>query len=526
MQELPLNGFYSSESRKLTDRRCINWVPTLSDNGSLSAFSLMPSSGIEYLDNVGLVWNSEYGDGKVTGQVGAFNGFNSLTQFHVGVRIVGYSGTVSLTKTLPQTPDAGGSLFAASSRYSRFASNGSKLVSVAPSSYNNSRDRVYEYNNTLDPTAVNIALILGTNTANIVDVAFLGARFLYLCAQKSSNPALNFNRVHYSALGAVEPDLLDFFTPQGNDEQLKGLEVLNDRLYLFAETQTFIYRVTESTDIPYQIVGTMEYGLDGTLSAPQAKCKYKGTIAFYGRQKNGPTRIYLLSGSGAQAISTKNIDRIIAQETQNIRLFAFTEKGREFLCVRSDTVCFVFESETGIWHERKTYPENSWQFVGATENTSGTGSVMIGAEFKETSIGRLFTGSGAHNPVLGTEVASPNNESNESGIVNREMISSPFNGKNDKIILAELQPQCEVDFSMPDSGWSKPEINISVSYDFGNTFEKERSLNIGSIGDYKATTRFFNFGYVTQAFTVKLRAMNPYPTRVLTLLARTEKGYS
>jgi len=526
MQELPLNGFYSSESRKLTDRRCINWVPTLSDNGSLSAFSLMPSSGIEYLDNVGLVWSSEYGDGKITGQVGAFDGFNSLTQFHVGRRIIGYNGVLGTTKLLPATPIVGGGTITSSSAYSRFASNGTDLVSVAPSSYNSNQDRVYKYDDSLTPTAVDVATALNTNTANIVDLAYLGARFLYLCAQKSSNPAFNFNRVHYSGLGGIAPNTLDFFTPQGNDEQLKGLEVLNDHLYLFAETQTFIYRVTESTDIPYQEVGTMEYGLDGTASAPQAKCKYKGTIAFYGRQKNGPTRIYLLSGSGAQAISTKDVDRIIAQETNNIRLFAFTEKGREFLCVRSDTVCFVFEAETGIWHERKTYPENSWQFVGATENASGTGSVMIGAEFKETSIGRLFTGSGVHNPVLGTEVASPNNESNESGIVNREMISSPFNGKNDKIILAELQPQCEVDFSMPDSGWSKPEINISVSYDFGNTFEKERSLNIGSIGDYKATTRFFNFGYVTQAFTVKLRAMNPYPTRVLTLLARTEKGYS
>lgn len=526
MQVLPLNGFYESESKKLTDRRCINWVPTISDNGSLSEFSLMPSSGIEYLDNIGSSWNSEYDDGVITGQVASYNGFNSATQFHVGRRIVGHSGTISLSKTLPATPVLGGGTVTASSKYSRFASSGSVLVSVAPSDYNTSRDRVYQYDNTLTGTAVDVATILNTNTANIVDVAFLGARFLYLCAKKSTTPSLNFNRVHYSGLGAVEPDLLDFFFPQGNDEQLKGLEVLNDRLYLFAETQTHIYRVTESTDIPYQIVGTMEYGLDGGPSAPQAKCKYKGTIAFYGRQKNGPTRIYLLSGSGAQAISNKNIDRIIGQNNSNVRLFAFTEKGREFLAVRSDNWCFVFEAETGIWHERKTYPEDSWQFVGATENSNGTGSIMIGAKFKETAIGRLFTGCGSHNPELGTEVATSNNESNASGIVNREMISSPFNSKNERLIVAELQPQCDVDFSIPDAGWTKPEINLSVSYDFGHTYEKERSLNIGSIGDYKATTRFFNFGYVSQSFVIKLRAMNPYPTRVQALLARTERGYN
>lgn len=520
MQELPLTGFYESESQKLSDRRCINWVPTVSDNGSLSTLSLMPSSGIEYLDNTGLAWDSNYLTGVVSGQVASFNGFNSATQFHVGRKIIGHSGVLNFTKLLPATPILGGLTTTASSSYSRFASNGTTLVSVAPSTYNGNQDRVYQYDSTLTPTAIDVATALNTNTANIVDVAFLGARFLYLCA----NSINGFNKVHYTALGGLTPNTLDFFKPQSTDEQLKGLEVLNSRLYLFAETKTYIYQVTDNTDIPYQIIGSIEYGLSGGASAPQAKCNYRGSIAFYGRQKNGPARIYLLSGSGAQPISNKNIDRIIAQQDTNIRLFSFTEKGREFLAVRSDSVCFVFEAETGMWHERKTYPENSWQFVGATENSSGTGSIMIGAKFIQHAGTILFTGCGSHNPQLGTEVATINNDANSSGIVDRIMISSPFNASNDKMIVAELQPQCEVDFSMPDAGWTKPEINISVSYDFGVTFEKERSLSIGAIGDYKKTTRFFNFGFVDQAFTVKLRAMNPYPVRVLKLLARTIKG--
>lgn len=525
MQELPLNGFYSGESRKLTDRRCINWVPNSSDSGSLSSLSLMPTVGIEPITDIeDELWNAKFADtnGDILGQIhDGLDLFQATVQFHVGATVVGISRSAIRVRDLP---DAGRP---ASSRLSRFATDGTNLISVAPSYANSFVDRVYSYDSNLNPTYIDFSALLGSANAGVSDVVYLGGRFLYLCSIGSTG----FNRVHYSRIGEVEPNNLDFFAPSGNNESLKGMEVLGDRLYLFAETKTYIYAVSSSVDIPYQLVGTIEAGLSLPLNT-NIKCKYNGGLAFYGKQKGETSKVYIMSGSSLQAISNKNIDRIVEEkitssltyDSSPMRLFSFSEKGKDFLCFRGIDFCFVYDSVDGVWHERKTEGSDTWGFAGYFE-TFGI-RTMVGSKFKERTDGKLFTGTGNQNESLGTELKTSTNEDNPEGLVPREMISSPFNSKNDRIILAELQPQCSADFTVVDPLWPKPQINISVSYDFGNTFEKERSLSVGAIGDYKSTTRFFNFGYVDQAFTVKLRAMNPYPMSVIRLLTRTEKGYS
>ncbi len=525
MQELPLNGFYEAETKKLSGRTCVNWIPTISDAGSLSQLSLMPTSGVVYDDDVWEFWNDNWDSGKITGQIASYDGFNSITQFVVGGRLVAFDGDNAGSYVLPDSPAGGAATVSRGCELSRFATDGTSLVFVGPYYANNEIDRGYSASTTLTVTALDFNSGFGNNKAGVVDVAYLGGRFLYL----ASNSVIGFNQVHYSTIGGTLPNTLDFFAPQGNSEQLHGLEVNSDRLYLFAETNTYIYQVGSTVDIPFQLVGSINYGLAGRDGIKQfAKCKYIGGIAFYGKQKDGAGSIYLLSGAKAQKISNSNIDRVISQNTKDLRLFAFTEKGRNFLAVRSATICFVYEADTGMWHQRETYGRQSWAFIGASELDNGQGSVFVGDAFLRVDNGQFqdlaFLQSGYTDINLGTELASERNELNNLGVVNREVVTSPFNGKNDRIIVHELQPQCSVSHLKLDSGWPKPEINISVSYDFGNTFEQERGLSMGLIGDYKAKTRFFSFGYVDQAFTVKIRTMNPYPTGLVSLLARTEKG--
>lgn len=526
MQELALNSFDKAEVKKLKDWQCLNWVPTLSDSGSLSTISLMPTSGVVYGDPVEY-WNDNWDTGEITGQIGGYDGFNSVTQFVVGGRLVAFDGDDYGAYALPDSPVGGGGTVGRKCELSRFATDGNNLVFVGPYYANTGFDRGYYANTTLTVTAIDLNAGLGNNKAGAVDVAYLGGRFLYL----ASNSVLGYNRVHYSAIGSIDPDPLDFFAPQGNSEQLHGVETLNDRLYLFGETNTYMYQVSQSVDVPFQLVGTVNYGLAGRDGIKQfAKCKYMGNIAFYGKQKNSAGSIYMFSGASVQKISNKNIDRVISKNSESLRLFSFTEKGRNFLAVRSATICLVYEADSGMWHERSTYGRESWAFIGSSELANGQGSVFIGDAFLRIDNGPFqdlaFLQSGYTDIQLGTELASEKNESNTLGLVDRRVVSSPFNSKNDRIILSELQPQCDVDFSNINELWPKPQINISVSYDFGNTFEKERSLTVGSIGNYKSTTRFFNFGYVDQSFTVRLRAMNPYPMSIIRLLARTEKGYS
>jgi len=505
MQELPLNGFYSGESQKNSDRRCINFIPTGSDSGALSQFSLMPSTGITQ-SNTNNSYRSTYLSGLISSQV--FND-NGLALFSVGNDIVRHNGiSVSGVLTLAPTPTGGGTV-PGTAFEGRFATNGADIVLVGSSYSNNNRDRAYVIDSSLASTAIDIETIMGTSNAGLIDVAYFGGRFLYLF----NNQVSTENAVYYSSLGGTDPNALDFFRPDTNNEQLKGMEVVSNSLYVFAETKTYIYQITESVDIPYRQVGTIDYGLyENVFNSANSKARYKGTVAFVGREDSGKNRVYVLNGGSAQAISTPDIDYQLDQDDSSFRVFTFSEKGRYFFCVRGASFTYIYDSSTGVWHERITNGDNRWKFIGAVSD--GGNTIFVGDQVEDLSPTARF--------YIGLEDDSTGRELGD--LVERTVITSPYNNANDRLLISELQPMCEVDFNSNEGDWPKPKINLSVSYDFGNTFDSERSSSIGLSGNYKQETRFLGVGYATQAFTVMLRTINPYPTRILKLLSRITKG--
>lgn len=516
MQELPLNGFYSGESRKLTDRRCINWIPTPSDAGSLSTMSLMETVGLngpeQISDESGAITPS-----SITSQVFTFTTFQGKSAVAVNSAKVFFRAINGANYTI-QYPNAAGDPAPVRAEYARMATNGLVCVVICPSSKGfNPRDKLAYFEQ--DPNinaAFNTSAIFGYERAGLVDVTYAGGRFLYV-----TNEILvsGLNRVFYSEIGNVEPDALNFFAPDNLASQLKGIDVINDRIYLFSEDKTFIYNVNSSPDIPFRDVGEIEFGLYDADS----KCRYKGAIAGLFKAVGGAYSVGLLSGGGIQRISSPSIDYQIQKainlapsvSPEEIRLFSFSDKGRDMLCITCSKFTFCFEAATGMWHERKTLGDrDNWQFIGAADTPDS--SIFVGDEMKEgETAGTITAPFCSTNYDIGTE---------NSSLVERLMISAPFNASNQRIMVDEIQPQCEIDYSAPIEGWQEPKINLSVSNDFGNTFEQERGLNIGRAGNFSQETRFFNIGYYTQTFTVRLRSLNPYPTRIIRLLNRMTKG--
>ena len=513
MQELPLNGFYSGESKKLSDRQCINFVPTISDSGASSSFSLMPSSGVDYTFGSGTFWDSDYITGNITGQVYTFenNNISSPNIFIVGRKLIGTDGTSIVIKSLPATPTGGGTTTALCEN-SRICSNPDTALIVAPSYSNGNRDRAYIADKSLNLTSIDLVTALGSQNTGLIDCEYFGGRFLFLCNQDG------YDAVYYTSIGGTSPNSLDFFAPDTVSEKLQGLKVINNTLYLFAKTKCYLYQVTANTDIPFQQIGAIDVG----ISSPHSKAELDGGVAIYGKNKNGQPSVYIVSGGGIKKVSTKDVDYNL-NSSESIRLFTFSDKSRKYLAVRGDNSCFVFDAESGIWHERKSLGSQTWEFVGY--GIGGEDGCLIGSSFENVG-GRLFTRFGPLNRDIGTELKADFPSESFSGLVERKVITSPFNASNDRMIVHELEPVCEVDMSNFDSGWPEPKINLSISYDFGNTFEIERDSRIGRAGNYKQRTRFFNIGYVEQAFTVMLRTLNPYPVRVIKLLARTMKGGS
>ncbi len=521
MQELPLNGFYSGESRKLSDRRCINWMPTPSDAGSLSTLSLIPTVGREKglnIDNIfstGALTNVDVAK-KVTSQVVTWNMFNRpyimFIKDQAWVAIANNTVEATLKKYWGDTTQPDGERVRISTSPTSIAIVG---YGRDNRSLNNYRGYIqYSLGNVMAP--VDMAYF---DSSQITDTAFFGGRFLF------SNFSGDSPTVYYSDIGAVEPSGLDFFAPDNLTGAIKGIEVDNDILYVFGDEQTFLYQVTSSTDIPFRNTGELNVG----LYQPESKFVTSQGVYFIGRDGGNSYHIYRISGASVQKISTRQVDYFlnknnlddtystgVATYPDYCPIFKITDNNKSIICFNTPAACLCYDEESGMWHERKTTGRDNWDVVGY--EMSVRGPVFISDTWEETASPNIYD----------MNTTEPNIRSGleNSALMEREMISAPFNDGNQRMMVDELQPQCEVDYSEPVTDWPEAKIGLSVSHDFGNTFEQERALNIGRAGNYTQETRFFNIGYYTQAFTLKLRSMNPYPTRVIKLLSRLTKGGS
>jgi len=507
--KLPLNGFYAGESQKNIAQRCANWVPVKQPGDALSDFSLFPTAGISGpIHRAGTVSGELSGD--VTTQSYQFAHSYSLGEvnFCVANRLYTTDGANITSRSIPNT-----GVSVTRTDYGRFASSGEYLAFVAPAWANLNKDYAFSMDKASTVTAIDLATIFGVTPSEMADVAFINGRFLWMSEATVGTTAY---RVYYSDIGAVEPNPLQFFAPDSATTQFRGIHSNNGQVLLFTEDRTFVFAQTtsETTPFQWQAASTIDVG----LLNPHCKDDYKGTTVILGRRKGEGYRVMLLTGGDAQPISTKAIDYVINLELADIghrtaRVFTYSEKGRDITCVSVGQWSFHYDHDTQVWFERRSNSttDEPWRVSGF--GFSGTKPVYVSSVSVGASTTDYYVGNPDEN--LGTEFGE---------MLERYVITAPFNADNRPLRMAEIEPQCEVDLTVPAVGFENPKIAIAPSYDFGNTFESERSLNIGSSGNYTERTRFLNFGLVRQAVVYKMRAKAPYPVRLLKILARVMPG--
>lgn len=310
----------------------------------------------------------------------------------------------------------------------------------------------------------------------------------------------------------------NFFSPDSATTRFTGLHVVNGSLLLFTEDKTFVFTNTASTTTPFQWQksSTMSFGLVN----PHCKDSFKGSVVFLGRREDEGYKVMILNGSDATPISSTAIDFRINEEItkqsdyiDTARVFTFSEKGRDFTAVKVGELCFVYDHVQRFWHERRSgaSSERAWDVNGFSY--SGSNPVFVSS--LESTGTNVTIKAGIPKNSLGTEFGS---------VVERSMISAPFGNDQSIFKLAEVEPVCETDIDTPVVDFPEPKISISVSRDFGRSWEGERALNLGGPGAYSQRTRFFSFGMFKQAVVIKFRTLQPYPIRLLKMAANVIGG--
>lgn len=522
--ELPLNGFYAGISQKNSDRRCVNWIPCGDPEGSLSTNYLdCPNGLLQNGPHPVSSFESDYdysgiSTGEITGQIlsSSSSKVPRLSLTGGPAAVIPYQTFLMYSYDGSSKPHKLNNLFG-SFEYTRMAESQAGIALCSPRYVSSNFMFPNEFGQYLSTNYLTLTkLPLGTfsNDPYLHDVCFTGGRYIWCSFDTSQFSGF---RLYYSDIGEFEPKETNFISPDTSISMLTGCHSYNGTLLAFDQDQTFVFSVTasETTPFQWQRASVMPVG----CAAPMAKAEAAGSLYLIGRSAAGGYSVFAYRG-GYQKFSTPAIDKAIDsslsgltdfQRFQSVRVFAYRENGRDYVSFTIPGRTFVLSVTDGRWFERDS-GNGDWECIGYA--STPTGDLFVGKTVSASGGDVTFNISNPH-PNVGTEFGQ---------IVERYMVSGPVNVNNQPLRLSEIEPVCEVDLTEPVEGYENPKIAISPSYDFGYTFEQERSLNIGASGVYDQRTRFLNFGLVRQALVVKFRAYLPYPVRLLKMLARIQPG--
>lgn len=193
--------------------------------------------------------------------------------------------------------------------------------------------------------------------AEITDPDFFAADLVtfqdgyFICTKKDSQ------QFFISGLNDVDFDELDIASAEGVPDDLVGCISSRQQLYLFGTRSLEVFYNAGDADFPFQrIQGAV---VDVGCYAPFTIAKLADSVFWLGGDENGYGIVYRTQGYQPQRISTPAIEGVIraldADALVDARAWTYQQGGHEFYCLNlpgADST-WVYDSSTGLWHERQ-----------------------------------------------------------------------------------------------------------------------------------------------------------------------------
>lgn len=505
-QVLPFNGFYTGNDPKNSSRECVNFMPVRHDAGSLSEYTLESTQGILTSQpyDFGRNPNGIFSDVITWGnKFAGLTGGKVLFVARAGILVATNGNNVEGFNL----PDA--SIFSYDVRFAK----GSTSILINTRS-TESTQYGWVYDGSTPPSSVNYTTQLGlSGNENIADVAYFGDR--YLIMSEAAGGSIHTGRVYYSAIGDPSSfSSLDFIRTLEQNSKNTGMHVLSGRLYLFSDDDYSVWTVTPSVNSPF----LPQRGSRGSIGLldPMGKCESGGALYFIGRD-GAKLGFYAMSGGAPQKVSTSAIDDILNSNVSkaSIRCFDFMDGGRKFVAFSIGEYTMCLDLESGEYHRRST-GGGRWEVVGSGYNEiNDNQQVLIGSTTALVNATTYTVNAGITDELVGTEFGS---------VVNRKLVTSPFNSDGVSNVVQELSFQTSIDYSSL-SPAVLPDLGLSISNDFGKSYGVQRLSAFDAEGENTKLLRFMSIGFFRQAFVFKLETSNIYPHKILKMLARLKKGF-
>lgn len=193
------------------------------------------------------------------------------------------------------------------------------------------------------PTQITDADFTGGNSVGSLDGYFIfedGTESFFI----NTTP---FNGANY--------DALDFASAESNPDNIKRVFVDHREVFLFGEETTEIWYNSGDADFPFERApgGVNEKGIASRWAVDRAD----NTVFFL--DHNGIAR-RIGESYGNQRISTHEVESAFGPLSTSSGM-AFVDRGHEFFALNFSNGTWVYDSATGLWHERKSWTENRWR---------------------------------------------------------------------------------------------------------------------------------------------------------------------
>lgn len=451
--EIPFtNGSYQSRSRPFSSQRCVNYRPNIAPAPALSAECLYQTEGIE------LVLSS-----LLNAPCRGAHTMNSKPYFVIGDRLYRIDRTVNPDLTEIFTPVNLG-VIAGSGQVmmdSGWSGTGYELAIVSPGF------AAYAYR---EATGVITSL---TGTANFLspveDVINVNGFFVFV--QTGTNTIFHSNLNDILTYNALDFELIT------RTSRLVGLIKYRGQIFAMGDKETLPYSFIGGANFvfQYQPNSTIPSGLNNVTS----KTTIRQSFCYLGGGNNESPAVWLSSGGYPQKISTEAIDYRIRGNALlgSSSIYAFSIDGGEYIVLRVADDCFVFDLNTGRWHERRS--------------TDGDSDIPWRANHITLAYGRLFVGDS-----IDGRIGSLNGANTEYGVnVSRHFTLQPFDNKGKALTVSEI-------LLAMDSGFGG-EMSMDYSDDGGNTWSNGILVSSGAVGEYGRHVSWNRLGSTSFARTFR-----------------------
>lgn len=244
------------------------------------------------------------------------------------------------------------------------------------------------------------------------------------------------------------------------DSLLRAIPLGNGQILLCGDASIEVWGGQNDTAYPWSYIATIPRGIIGAYAIAGHEDGFGKGVFFVGDDFG----VHTLNGYQTVKISSPDVDRAISEETDKslIRVSVFIAAGRSFVAVQGVNWCWVYDVGEQTWHERESYLVKYWRACYPVK------------AFDKWLCGDLKTGD-----LL--EISM--DEQSEVGDPLRVRIETGPAGafpKAVRINSVELYLTKGVGNAEGiDPVETDPDVEISISRDGGNTWEKPRVVKIG-----------------------------------------------